>query len=290
MLERPFNRFARLELGTRFVSVDREEVFTDVNNYLYQPGLRGVGRFTSQLISRRRAAIGEVALVGDSALYSLFGAVDGHRYRLNFEGSGTGMKFATFTLDYRKYMRLLNEYTFAIRMSGGTSYGPNSTVFFVGGVNNPVNPTFSTIASVDQSRVFFSSYVWPLRGARLLEMAGDSYALANIAFRFPLIRQLAMGWPLPFFFQNVQGELFFDIGGAFDRANWRDGWVARDGGFELNTPQNYNTAEIRKTRPQIAAGYGFGVRVNLGLFPVSIRSGMAHGSGRNISSTPVFLN
>jgi len=233
---------------------------------LYQPGFRGVGRFTSQLISRRRAAIGEVALVGDSALYSLFGAVDGHRYRLNFEGSGVGMKFATFTLDYRKYMRLLNEYTFAIRMSGGTSYGPNSTVFFLGGVNNPVNPTFSTIASVDQSRVFFSSYVWPLRGARLLEMAGDSYVLANVAFRFPLIRQLAMGWPLPFFFQNVQGELFFDIGGAFDRANWRDGWVARDGGFELNTPQNFRTPEILKTKPQIAAGYGFGVRVNLGYF------------------------
>ncbi len=267
MLERPFNRFARLELSTRFVSVDREEVFTDINNYLYQPGFRGVGRFSSQLIERRRAAIGEVALVGDSALYSLFGAVDGHRYRLNFEGSGVGMEFATFTLDYRKYMRLLNEYTFAIRMSGGTSYGPNSTMFFLGGVNNPVNPTFSTIASVDQSRVFFSSYVWPLRGARLLEMAGDSYVLANVAFRFPLIRQLAMGWPLPFFFQNVQGELFFDIGGAFNRADWRDGWVSRDGGFELNVPQHFRSGSRHGLpKPQMAAGYGFGVRVNLGYF------------------------
>ncbi|MDE2954482.1 MAG: BamA/TamA family outer membrane protein, partial [Gemmatimonadota bacterium] len=132
---------------------------------------------------------------------------------------------------------------------------------------NPVNPTFSTIASVDQSRVFFSSYVWPLRGARLLEMAGDSYVLANVAFRFPLIRQLAMGWPLPFFFQNVQGELFFDIGGAFNRVNWRDGWVSRDGGFELNVPQHFRSGSRHGLpKPQMAAGYGFGVRVNLGYF------------------------
>ena len=266
-LERPFNRFSRLEFNARFVAVDRELLGQIENTPFFTPGFRGIGRgFTSELIDRSRAAIGEVALVGDSALYSLFGAADGHRYRLGFEGSGLGMKFATFRLDYRKYIRLLNEYTFALRMSGGTSYGPNSTVFFVGGVNNPINPTFSTIANVNQSRIFFSSYAWPLRGASLLEMAGDSYVLGNIAFRFPLIRQLAMGWPLPFFFQNVQGELFFDIGGAFDRADWRSGWVARDGGFQLNTPQNYRNREIAKSKPQLAAGYGFGVRVNLGYF------------------------
>ena len=264
-LERPFNRFSRLEFSSRFVSVDRERLITGGTN-LFQPGFRGIARYSGTLIDRRRAAIGEVALVGDSALYSLFGAADGHRYRLGFEGSGAGMKFATFRLDYRKYLRLLNEYTFGFRVSGGTSYGPNSTVFFLGGVNNPINPTFSTIANVDQSRVFFSSYAWPLRGASLLEMAGNSYVLGNFAFRFPLIRQLSMGWPLPFFFQNVQGELFFDIGGAFDRADWRDGWVARDGGFQLNTPQNYYKQEIGKSKPQLAAGYGFGVRVNLGYF------------------------
>ena len=263
-LDRPFNRFSRLELSTRFVSVDRERLGA-VGGSSLNPGFRGIGQgYDGQLIDRRRSMIGEIGLVGDSALYSLFGPVDGHRYRLGVEGSGVGMKFATFSLDYRKYTRVLNEYTFALRMSGATSYGPNSTVFFIGGVNNPVNPTFSTIANVDQSRVFFSSFVWPLRGAELLEMAGDSYVLGNVAFRFPLIRQLAMGWPLPFFFQNVQGELFLDVGGAFDRDDWRDGWEARDGGFELNTPQNYARLGFRK--PQLAAGYGFGVRVNMGYF------------------------
>ncbi|MBT5828684.1 MAG: hypothetical protein HOH77_00715 [Candidatus Latescibacteria bacterium] len=249
-VERPFNRFSRLELNTRAVAIDRERLGATAGGN-FNPGFQGVGNgFNGVLIDRQKSVIAEAALVGDSALYSLFGAVDGKRYRFHVEGSTLGMKFITTTMDYRKYLHLSDQYTFAFRLSGGTSYGQNSTVFFLGGVNNPINPTFSTIASVDQNRIFFSSYVWPLRGADLLEMAGDSYTLANIAFRFPLIHQLAMGWPLPFFFQNIQGELFLDVGGAFNRDSV-EFWEARDGGFELRDLQ---------------AGYGFGVRANMGYF------------------------
>ena len=65
-----------------------------------------------------------------------------------------------------------------------------------------------------------------------------------------MFHQIAMGWPLPLFFQNVQGELFLDVGGAFDRRDF-DPWESRDGGFELR---------------DLKGGYGFGTRVNLGLF------------------------
>ena len=81
-------------------------------------------------------------------------------------------------------------------------------------------------------------------------MAGDSYVMSNIAFRFPMFNQVGMGWPLPLFFQDVRGDLFLDVGSAFDRGNF-DPWEAADGGFELRDLQ---------------AGYGFGVRANMGLF------------------------
>jgi outer membrane protein assembly factor BamA len=82
--------------------------------------------------------------------------------------------------------------------------------------------------------------------------------LANLELRFPIIRQLALGWPLPFFFQNVEGALFFDMGGAFDRktANLLD---VRDGGIILNGYNQYKQGGL-------AAGYGLGVRVNAGIF------------------------
>ncbi len=250
-LERPFNRFTRFELGTRFITISRDRLNSFANPFV-RGGFTGgtVRGQPGEHVDTRRAVISEAALVDDNTMNSLFGPVHGRRLRLSFEGSFSGMKYRTVQLDYRKYVRVLDDYTFGLRLAGGTSFGQNRHVFFVGGVNNPINPRFSTIASVDDSRIFFSRFIWPLRGVELFEMAGDSFALANVAFRFPLLRQLTLGWPLPLFFQNVQGELFLDVGGAFDRDNF-DPWEAQSGGFELR---------------DLEAGYGLGVRVNMGIF------------------------
>jgi hypothetical protein len=250
-LDRPFNRFSRLETSLRFITIQRDAFPNSLNPFV------GGGFFggptqnnTGTTIRTDRAAIPQLALVDDNTRPGFFGPVSGRRARIDVEGSPTGLEFFTVSGDYRKYMRVLDQYTFAVRLAGGTSWGRNRTRFFVGGVNNTVNPTFSTIASVPTQEVFFSSFVWPLRGVELFETAGDSYVLTNIAFRFPLFHQIAMGWPLPFFFQNVQGELFLDVGAAFDRGDF-DPWEARDGGFELR---------------DLEGGYGFGARVNMGFF------------------------
>ncbi len=250
-IERPFNRFSRVEASLRFITIQRDQFPNSLNPFVNNGFFGGPTQNSSGVTIRTdRAAIPQLALVDDNTRSEFFGPISGRRARLDLEGSPAGLEFFTVSGDYRKYMRMLDQYTFAVRAAGGTSFGRNRTRFFVGGVNNTVNPTFSTIASVPTSEVFFSSFVWPLRGIELFETAGDSYLLSNIAFRFPLFHQIAMGWPLPFFFQNVQGELFLDVGGAFDRRDF-DPWEARDGGFELR---------------DLKGGYGFGTRVNLGLF------------------------
>ena len=248
---RPFSRFSRVEFSTGALTISRERLNQYSNPFVRGGFTGGTTRGLSGVhVATNRAVISRLALVDDTSLMSRYGAVDGRRARLGVEGSWAGMKYVSFNMDYRKYVLALDEYTFAFRLSGGTSYGPNRQIYFVGGVNNPVNPNFSTIADVDQDRIFFSSFIWPLRGAELFELAGNSYVLANVAFRFPLLRQLAMGWPLPFFFQNVEGELFMDVGGAFNRDKFNP-WDAANGGFELR---------------DLKAGYGLGVRVDLGMF------------------------
>ena len=248
VFQRPFNRFTRLETSMQGINISRENLGSYQSQYLRAGYTGRVIRGSGTPVSDHWAVINGLDLVDDNALYSQFGPVKGRRARLSVRGSWAGMRYGTAQADYRKYIPMLDEYTLAVRTSGGTSFGPNSQVFFLGGVNNSINPNYATFASIDRERVFFSSFVWPLRGADVFEMAGDSFLLANVAFRFPLIRQLAMGWPLPLFFQNVQGELFLDVGGAFNRGNFEP-WEARDGGFELR---------------DLKAGYGFGVRANLG--------------------------
>ena len=128
-------------------------------------------------------------------------------------------------------------------------------------MNNEINPVLSTNSPLNDlasDDVFFSRFVWPLRGLDLFEQAGDSYLLTNVEFRFPIIRQLALGWPLPFLFQNVEGSLFFDGGGAFNRKDFNP-WDVRAGGIVLN-------GFDRTKRGGFAAGFGLGVRVNVGIF------------------------
>ena len=250
-LDRPFNRFSRFELGARAITIARDRIDNYYNPYVRGGFFGGTGRgYETIRLRTDRAVITEAALVDDTTMYGYYGPISGRRARLSVEGSKAGMEFVTVQGDYRTYARILKEYTFALRLAGGTGFGKNRTRFFVGGVNNPINPTFSTIASVSSDELFFSSFVWPLRGVELFGQAGDSFVLANASFRFPLFRTLALGWPLPFFFQNVQGELFMDVGGAFDRGNF-DPWDARDGGFQL---------------VDLKGGYGLGVQVNLGIF------------------------
>ncbi len=250
-VERPFNRFSRFEGGTRLITISRERLDRFENRFVRGGFVGGTTRGSDGTpIATERAFISEVALVDDSTMWGLYGPIDGRRARISFEGSPVGMKYGTVRVDYRKYFRVLQEYSFGLRIAGGTSFGRNKQIFYVGGVNNPINPRFSTSADVDPNRIGFSSFVWPLRGVELFDLAGDTFLLANAAFRFPLFRQLAMGWPLPFFFQNVQGELFFDIGSAFYRKEF-EAWERRDGGFELR---------------DLKAGYGLGARVNLGIF------------------------
>ncbi len=250
-VERPFNRFTRVEWANRFVTISRDRLDSYANPFISGGYTGGTVRGqASTPVATSRAFVSEAAIVADNTMPGLYGPVDGRRMRLSFESGLAGMRYGTAMLDYRKYVRVLSEYTFGFRMSGGTSFGPNRQAFFVGGVNNPINPTFGTIAQVDDDRMFSSNFVWPLRGVNLFEMAGDSFVLGNLAFRFPLLRQLNMGWPLPLLFQNVEGELFLDVGGAFERDDF-DPWESRDGGFELR---------------DLKAGYGLGVRVNLGIF------------------------
>ena len=263
LLERPFNRFSRLELSNRFVNISREIIDDRQTSPFVRGGFfAGTTRgLRGQTLSTRRAYTTAASLVQDNTLMGFFGPVDGSRSRLAFERSWTGLTFNTVELDTRHYFRFLSDYTFALRLAGGSSYGKNRQIFFLGGVNNEINPILSTnspLNDLGSDEVFFSKFVWPLRGLGLFEQAGDTYLLGNVEFRFPIIRQLALGWPLPFLFQNVEGSLFLDIGGAFDRDNF-DPWDIRDGGIVLNGFEPTKQGGF-------AAGYGLGIRLNLGIF------------------------
>src|SRR5262249_47010084 len=117
-----------------------------------------------------------VSLVGDNALYSYYGPINGHRYDLTFAPAipvlPNGFNYQTVTMDARFYWDLGRQYSFALRGLSGASFGPNAQHFFIGGVST-------------------------LRGYPDYFLVGTRVALMNMELRFPFIQQFGLVGPVP---------------------------------------------------------------------------------------------
>ncbi len=241
----PLNRFDRID-----VSALSFNVFLD---YLDLP-------IPTQ---KAHTVIPEISYTHDNTLWGfrwgVLGLVDGTRYQLTFRMSpqlgSIGRDFKTFEFDYRRYFKLSPQYQFAVRLSGGLSFGKNAQQYFLGGVDNWINRKYRggnlRIQRIDD--VFFSKFVMPLRGTFYYEQVGNRYFLGNFEFRFPAIEYLKLGFP-PISLFNIRGVAFWDVGTA---------WYQDSGPW-------YSFSDFRgvKRNPDgtlrfndIISGLGFGARV-----------------------------
>jgi len=99
---------------------------------------------------------------------------------------------------------------------------------------------------------FYIGGVNSLRGYDDFEFGGSRMALASVELRYPFIDRLEIASPIPLSIWGVRGILFTDLGAAWDDS-FRG--VRSDGGLRFE---------------DIKAGYGFGVRANLGFFVVRV--------------------
>jgi Tol biopolymer transport system component len=258
----PFSKYSRAELNLNGYFITRASWRDDVENYSF--------------LAKRRVALPELSYTHDTVLWGITGPVNGTRYRLSYAFSpalGQNPKddpngrvydeFYTMQVDFRDYFRLHRDFSWASRLVLGYSGGRNPQKFFLGGVSNWINRRYQNneIPS-DINDFYFSSFVTPFRGGDYFEKrgTGDHVFLTNQEFRFPLIQQLQMRFPLPIGLYNVRGAMFTDIGAAWSDNNFKltaeadnDGNLTTDG-----------TGKRRLWSPRVA--YGLGVRSNLGIF------------------------
>jgi hypothetical protein len=245
----PLSRFNRIDFLALWYNVNLE----------YLDGIRPTDKVS--------AIIPELQYVHDNVLWGfrwgVFSPVSGSRYNITFRGSpkfsDVNLDFRTIKFDYRKYFMLSPQYQFAFRGTGGASFGKNPQRFFLGGIDNWINPRYrpandGRLKRLDNIEdVFFSEFITPLRGALYYEGEGNRFFLVNMEFRFPLIQYLQLGFP-PISIFNISGVLFYDIGAAWYQENG-DWWSLKD---------------FRATRRDLAgnrifddliSGYGIGARI-----------------------------
>lgn len=201
----PFSRYQRLDFGFQAQQMSREN--------LDDPTVFGLSRFV---------VVPTLSFVHDDAVPGFWAPIKGTRANITLEASppigSTGLSFFTMRTDLREYIHLGGNYCIALRGSGGASIGGNPQKFFIGGVDNWINRTFSAAGWPFQNPedFAFTRPGWPLRGYSINERDGSQYFVANAELRFPLLFAIQAG-PLPALFQGLQGQFFFDVGGAWDR-------------------------------------------------------------------------
>ncbi|MDH4223563.1 MAG: DPP IV N-terminal domain-containing protein [candidate division Zixibacteria bacterium] len=247
LLSLPFSKFSRVELNLTHLSIDRK---------YYDPNYQGI--FEDRSV---KVLMSNFAWVRDNVIWGITGPVNGRRSIINFEWSPDiskrSISFTSLWLDYRKYVHFgRNRFGFAFRITSGRSDGENPRQFFLGGMSNWIGPKLYTENVYGVDNLYFSGIITPLRGYEYYELVGTRYFLTNFEFRYPFIEYLSMGFP-PIRLRYITGTIFMDMGSAWTETKKFKGGTSKDG-----------------TRlKDIKAGFGFGARINLGIFVLRYDAG-----------------
>jgi Tol biopolymer transport system component len=248
LLSLPFSKFSRAELNLSHFSIDRK---------YYDPNAEGV--FEDRSV---KVLLSTFSWVKDNVIWGITGPVNGKRSIISFEWSpdisNRSISFTSLWFDYRRYLHFLkNRFGFAFRVTAGRSDGEQARHFFLGGISNWIEPKLATENIYGVNDLYFSGIITPLRGYEYYEVEGTRYFLTNFEFRYPFIEYLSMGFP-PLSFRYITGAMFLDLGGAWNDTKRFKGGTTENGNSRLK---------------DIKAGFGFGARINLGIFVLRYDAG-----------------
>ncbi len=164
-------------------------------------------------------------------------------------------------LDARHYQRLDKHSILAARLAAATSFGSERILYFLGGVDNWLFPSFNNeIPFPTEGNYAYQTLASNMRGFRWNIRNGGSFALANLELRVPAFRYI-MPRTRSSFFRNFQLLGFFDVGTAWQGTTP----FSKENPLNTVVVSNPPTVSIKVNyfRDPIVAGYGFGVRTVL---------------------------
>lgn len=266
----PFDKFRRID-GSMFVMGVSQ---ADISDPTVEPVARTL-------------LYPSVTLTKDVTTPGFLYPIGGHRLAISLSGSpgligGRNLQFASLLADARAYTSFArNVYTFAFRLSGGTSVGPGQQLFYSSGVQNWVNRKFDSANGFpidDITDFIFATPVLPLRGSQINSQNGSHFGLFNAEFRFPLVAAILPG-PIPIIpLYNIQGTAFLDAGGIW-------GGKGLDKRFNVFT----ENAAGERVLDDLLVGAGLGLRTILLGYPVRLDYAWPY-DGRGFGKRQIYFS
>jgi Tol biopolymer transport system component len=187
-------------------------------------------------------------------------------------------------LDFRHYQKIHRTFIWANRLAASTSFGNSKLVYYLGGVDNWIIPTFNTQNVVAQDQNYnYQTLATNMRGFSQNVRNGPSFFVLNSELRFPIIQYFAKRPLKNNFINNMQIVGFGDIGTA---------WLGWNPYSEENTltktfiQRGPMFITVIKKRDPLVGGFGVGLRTKLlGYF---IRADYAWGVENAVIQKAVF--
>lgn len=273
-LSYPFNRHA----SARFHGIYRRDRYdltaTDVLRLPVKP------QFSQWLGARAEYVFDNTRQVQLNIMY-------GSRYKFFIEAytsleQGTN-NMVIAGLDYRSYSKIYKQFIWANRIVGNFSFGSNSMLYYLGGVDNWILPQFNNDLAPPSTQEFaFNALATNMRGFQQNARNGSNYLLINSELRLPIFSVLSRTPVSSDFFRNFQIVAFGDIGTAwsgFDPFSNQNPFNIRQ---FINGPVKVT---VFSNRNPILVGYGVGLRSRL--FGYFLRFDYAWGIDDNQILKPV---
>ncbi len=173
----------------------------------------------------------------------------------------TNTALITFGQDIRVYKKIHRELIWANRWAAAISTGTARLVYYMGGVDNLLNPEFNETNPVDPSQNFaYRTLATNMRGFAQNARNGNAYTAFNSELRFPLVRYFSKTPVNNQVVNNFQIVGFVDVGTAwngfspFSDDNLFDTKIIEQGAIK---------ATVLTPRQPVLVGTGFGFRTSL---------------------------
>ncbi|MEZ5014580.1 MAG: hypothetical protein R2794_09840 [Chitinophagales bacterium] len=163
--------------------------------------------------------------------------------------------------DFRHYQKIHRQIIWANRFAGGTSFGTQKLIYYLGGVDSWIAPTFNNNIEIDQNAGYaFQTLATNLRGYDQNIRNGNSYAVFNSELRFPIFSYLFNKPIKAEILRNFQIIGFYDIGSAWQGLSPFD----EDNPFNNGTIyQPPITVDVNYFRNPVVMGTGVGLRTTI---------------------------
>lgn len=182
-------------------------------------------------------------------------------YLLGLSKSNKG-GFYNLGFDFRFYKKLYKNSIFAFRGAAAHSEGNQHILYFLGGTDGWIAPQSGNTPPVTDQNYAFQALASPLRGYKQNARNGNSYALANLEIRVPILTTILNRPINSSFLRNLQFVGFSDVGSAWNGILPNSSNTTRN--YLLSSPFTPVSLNIAKTtNAGLALGYGAGLRSTL---------------------------